>query len=541
MKAAVLKENTTAYYHAKILTVDAKDTIAQAMLVAGERIIATGTNEEIRSLAPDYARSVDLCGHTVIPGLIDAHVHAELTSVDQKLGVLLEIPKINTVEQILSLLAERAKSTPKGQWIIARGPNAMASKLRDKRLPTRQELDAAVPSHPVAVFSAIHICVLNSMGIEKTGFYHETRLPRACSMGRDHTTGEPTGVYTELWSMDESFMMPWDEESILRAQREGLLDYYVSGGITSIYELPYSVRGIRNWQTMRKEGRLPARVRMYLTHPVPIDLDRFLKTGIGMNFGDDWLSIGGIKLFVDGVMSHAEGYYMPDLKWTQAELNEIVQKAHDAGFQLWLHTLSPVAIRCAVEAFENAITRNPRLDHRHRIEHCGDRWTRLFTDGTPFVPDALKAKIKRLGLVPVSTPQHISAFPDRPGVPSRTLLHEGFLFPGASDTTGAQPESCNPWYGIGCLVTRKNLYGQVLTPQECLTPLEALRVNTLYGAWCGFEEHKKGSLEPGKLADFCVLNEDLLTMDPQEIQNMTVAATVVGGKAQYTTKDFAGL
>ena len=260
-----------------------------------------------------------------------------------------------------------------------------------------------------------------------------------------------------------------------------------------------------------------------------------------MNFGDDWLSIGGIKLFVDGVMSHAEGYYMPDLKWTQAELNEIVQKAHDAGFQLWLHTLSPVAIRCAVEAFENAITRNPRLDHRHRIEHCGDRWTRLFTDGTPFVPDALKAKIKRLGLVPVSTPQHISAFPDRPGVPSRTLLHEGFLFPGASDTTGAQPESCNPWYGIGCLVTRKNLYGQVLTPQECLTPLEALRVNTLYGAWCGFEEHKKGSLEPGKLADFCVLNEDLLTMDPQEIQNMTVAATVVGGKAQYTTKDFAGL
>ncbi|MDY4009894.1 MAG: amidohydrolase [Candidatus Limiplasma sp.] len=539
--AAVLKEKTTAYVNGKLLTVDANDTIAQAMLVAGERIIAVGTTEEIRALAPDHAKEVDLEGRTVIPGLIDAHVHAELTCVDQKLGILIEIPKINTVEEILNMVAERASITPKGQWILARGPNAMASKLADKRLPTRAELDKVAPDHPVAVFSAIHICVLNTLAIEKTGYWHETRLPLATSMGRDRSTGEPSGVYTELWSSDQTIMMPWDDEMVLHAQREGMMDYYVRHGITSIYELPYSIRGIRNWQTMRNEGSLPARVRMYLTHPEPVNLYEFLKMGIGMNFGDDWLSIGGIKLFVDGVMRHADGYYMSDIKWTREELYDIVQKAHDAGLQLWLHTLCPPAIRFAVEAFEAAITRNPRKDHRHRIEHLGDRWTRTFTDGSPFVPDDLKVKIKQLGIVPVSTPQHISAFPDRPGVPSRTLLNEGYIFPGASDTTGAQPESCNPWYGFGCLVTRRNLYGKVLTPEECLTPLESLRINTLYSAWCGFEESKKGSLEPGKLADFCILNEDLLEMDPERIQDMTVAATVVGGKATYTAPSFKGL
>lgn len=539
--ASVLKEKTTAYYNGKILTVDPNDTITEAILVAGERIVALGTNQEIRGLAPEYSTAVDLGGHTVIPGLIDAHVHAELTCVNQKLSVLIEIPAINTVEEILNMVRERAAITPRGQWIIARGPNAMASKLRDKRLPTRQELDIAVPDHPLAVFSAIHVCVMNSAAIEKTGYWHETLLPRFTSMGRDRVTGDPTGVYTELWSANETFMIPWKDEEVLCSQREGLLDYYVSGGITSIYELPYSIRGIRNWQTMRSESSLPVRVRMYLTHPVPVNIDEFLKTGICMDFGDDWLSVGGMKLFVDGVMSHADGYYMPDLKWTQSELNEIVQKAHNAGFQLWLHTLSPIAIRYAVTAYENAIMKNPRQDHRHRIEHCGDRWTRQFTDGTPYMSNELKAKIGHLGIIPVSTPQHISAFPDRPGVPSRTLLDEGFVFPGASDTTGAQPESCNPWYGLGCLVTRKNLYGQVLTPEECLHPLEALRINTMYSAWCGFEENKKGSLEPGKLADFCILNDDLLTMDPEGIKDMKVLATVVGGDAKYVDKDFAGL
>lgn len=282
--AAILKEKTIAYVNGKLLTVDANDTIAEAMLVAGERIIAVGLTDEIKFLAPDYAKEVDLGGRTVIPGLIDAHVHAELTSVNQKLGVLIEIPKINTVEEILSMLRERAAITPKGQWIIARGPNAMASKLIDKRLPTRQELDAVAPDHPVAVFSAIHVSVFNTLAIQKTGYWHETRLPRSSSMSRDRATGEPTGVYTELWGADETLMAPWDDLSVFKAQREGLLDYYVSNGITSIYELPYSVRGVRNWHKMRREGTLSARVRMYLTHPVPYALDDFLKTGIGMDF-----------------------------------------------------------------------------------------------------------------------------------------------------------------------------------------------------------------------------------------------------------------
>lgn len=123
----------------------------------------------------------------------------------------------------------------------------------------------------------------------------------------------------------------------------------------------------------------------------------------------------------------------------------------------------------------------------------------------------------------------------------RTLINEGYIIPGTTDSTGSQPESSNPWHSIWCLVTRKNLRGEVHTPEECLTPLEALRVFTLWGAYGAFEEKRKGSLEPGKLADFCILDGDLMTMDQEQIRNMKVNATIVGGEIKYATGDFSGL
>jgi predicted amidohydrolase YtcJ len=491
------------------------------------------------AISPKGSKIVDLKKRAVIPGIVDGHVHAELTAANQKLGLIIQCPEVGTVEEVLNLISEYAKKIPKGEWLIIRGPNAMANKLAEKRLPTIEEMDKAAPEHPAALFSAVHICVFNHNAIEKTGWWHETRLPMTSTMGRDQTTGEPNGVYTEIWG-EKSFLIPWGYDKLVEAMHEGVLEYYASGGITTIHELPYSSGGIRGWQKMKYENRLPVRVRLYLTHPNLIDIDEFLKLGFGKDFGDEWISIGGIKLFVDGVMSHANGFMMDDLKWSQGELNDLVAKANDAGFQLWLHTLSPAAIKCAVEAFEYALGITPRVDHRHRIEHCADRWNRIL-DGKPFVSRELKEKIKRLGLIPVSTPQHISAFPDRPGVPTRTLINEGYITPGASDTTGAQPESCNPWYGIGCLVSRKNLYGKVLTPEECITPIEAIRMNTLWGAYCGFEEKIKGSLEPGKLADFCILDQDPLTIDSDAIKDITVSTTIVGGEITYSSGSFTGM
>ena len=136
------------------------------------------------------------------------------------------------------------------------------------------------------------------------------------------------------------------------------------------------------------------------------------------------------------------------------------------------------------------------------------------------------------------TPQFIYAFPDRKGVPMRTMMNEGFIIPGASDTTGTQPESSNPWHSIWCLVARKNLYGKVHTPEECLTPMEALRVFTLWGAYGAFEEKIKGSLEPGKLADFCILDRDFLTIDTDYIRNVGCDVTVVGGSIKYSSGAF---
>ena len=229
---------------------------------------------------------------------------------------------------------------------------------------------------------------------------------------------------------------------------------------------------------------------------------------------------------------------MEDLKWTQAELNELTARAHEAGFQIWHHTLTPAGIKASADAFAYALARCPRLDHRHRIEHCADRWHRLKEDGTPFVPDELKAQIKALGVIPTPTPQFIYAWPDRPGVPMRAVINDGDIITGSSDSTASQPESSNPWHGIWCLAARENLRGSVVTPEERLTPLEAIRVFTLWGAYGGFEEKIKGSLEPGKLADFCILDRDPLSVEPGELREIAPDVTAVGNRVAYASGKF---
>lgn len=524
-----------AYVNGKIVTVDQNNAVVEAMLVEDGRILATGTTKEILSVAPAGTETVDLAGRTVVPGIVDSHCHAELAITNLENGLSIQCPPIASLTVVLAMIEEKAKTLAPCQWLIVRGPNAMASKLEDKRLPTIEELDRVTPNNPAVLFAAPHYSVLNTLAVEETGYWHETLLPKYASMGRDPKTGLATGLYTELWDMLN--MIPWDDATVERSLRDGQVPYFVRHGITSIHEYCYSNRGMRMWQKLRRENELSMRMRFFVQCPQVCNLDDVIALQFGRGFGDEWLSFGGVKIFVDGVMGHANGFPYDDVKWTPKELNETILKAHNAGYQIIMHALTPTGIRMAADALENALAQSPRADHRHRIEHSADRWLRSI-NGKPYISDETKDKFRKNHILSVPTPQFIYAFPDRAGVPMRTMMREGFIIPGASDTTGTQPESSNPWHSIWCLVARKNLYGQVLAPDERLTPMEALRVFTGWGAYGAFEENIKGSIEPGKLADFSILDRDFLTVEEDDIRNVRSDATIVGGKVRYSSGKF---
>lgn len=522
-----------AFVNGQVITIDPEDRIAEAVLVIGDRIAAVGDSGKIAALLPKGGRTVDLGGRAMIPGFVDSHVHMELTANHLENALCVHLPEHRSLADIFAKIRERAAATPKGEWIIARSSNRLAQKIAEKRLPTRQELDAAAPDHPVVIDQEVHVLVMNSMAIERLGWTQETWIPRDATLGRDAATGELTGVYAEVWqSMPYN---PWGPENLAESLYRGSIKHYVSRGVTSAHEVPFSHEGIRAWRRLKAEGRLPLRLRLYLEHPHLVDLDDILRQGLYGGFGDDWISFGGLKLFVDGCGFHANLHPMEDVNFTQEALDEVVMRAHAAGLHIWSHTVTPLGISMGIEAYGKALKRLPRADHRLRLEHSGDR---IFTYKDPEA--SLKA-MRGLGIVPVVTPQFFFTLFERSGPPLRRMIDEGDTLPGNSDTTGSEPEACDPWHSIWVSVTRKNYYGQVLLPDQRITPLEALRMFTLWGAWGGFEERIKGSIEPGKLADLAVLGEDPLTVDPDALRAMPVELVLVGGEAKHEGPAFKGV
>lgn len=527
-----LDQRSVALLNGKVITIDPSDNITEAVLLFGDRIVKAGSNDEIKEMLPQYGTVIDLNGKTVIPGIIDGHVHLELTVNSAMNAVNVHSPPFESLEQMFNAIKERALETPKGEWIIARASNVFPKKIREGRLPTRLELDAISTEHPIIINQEIHITVMNTMAIEKMGWTQESWLPNGATLGRDLTNGELSGVFTEVW--DHLPLTPWGYNRMLEALKVGTSKYFVSRGVTSAHELPYTTDGIKGWQQLRDEGNLPLRLKLYITHPSVMEIDHFLQSGFKEGFGDHWLSFGGFKIFVDGIYTHANLHPCEDLKMTQEELDEFLFKAYSAGMHVWAHTLTPTGMKMAITACERMLKRLSRPDHRFRIEHAGDR---VFMYDNP---DEVLDKMHSLGIIPIMTPQFIHTFFERLGPPLRSMIDKGIKFPGNSDSTGSQPEAYDPWHNIWVTVTRKNYYGQVHAPGECITPLEALRMFTLWAAWGGYEEDIKGSIEPGKLADLVVLGEDPLSVEHDQLREMPVELVLVGGKVMYSSKTFNG-
>jgi predicted amidohydrolase YtcJ len=510
-----------AIVNGNLITLDADRPAAEAALVRHGRIARVGTTADVVAAAGD-APVYDAGGRTIVPGFIDGHAHFEMTCCALTHCLSITTPPHNSLASIADAIHEGISTRPEGEWVVVRCSFNLYARVDERRLFTRQELDAISDRHPIMVMSSLHVNMLNTRALEELNLL--TGEPPMGVVLHRAEDGTPTGVVTEVWDMVPGFTV----EQVKAAIRAKGRDLFLTKGITTIHNLPYGTEDVLAVQELQAAGELPIRFRMYYHVPHQIDLDGLLAMGLKPGFGDDRMRFGGVKIFVDGVGHDGYGNRVFDVKWEPEELTEFICRAHAGGQQLWMHVCSQPAIRMICDGVEEALRRHP-APHRHRIEHAADY----------LIEDDDIERVQRLGLRIITTPAFIYAQGDVLSLPNsqrwprqfklRSLVERGFEIIGSSDSTGSIPDGIPPLYNIACAVTRRTLSGNRYIPEEGLDVEDALRLFTIWPALGTFEEHDKGTITPGKLADFTVISADPRTVEPDALFDLRAEATIIGG------------
>lgn len=529
------------YLNATVITMDGSSRTAEAVAVKGDRVAAVGSNAEIRGSAGSATKVIDLKGKVLLPGLIDPHSHFPANGTTALYVANVQSPPlgpVNSLDDLIAVLKQKAQTTPKGQWI--RGAGYDQTLLKEGRHPTRYDLDKVSTEHPIYITHASgHLGVANSVALKIANITKDTPQPAGGVIQRDPKTGEPNGVFEESGQQVAGHIPRYSAEEERAAVRWAVNDY-VSHGVTTA-----TLAGGGISEAMKeasKEGVLTLRVVAMLggwpPHRPNASLigDEMLKTGltIGENVHDG--SIQGYTGFLVKpyyIPYHGDKTYRGYPRETRAELIEHVKAANRLGYQLAIHANGDAAIDDVIEAYRQALKDTPRPDARHRIEHA--QMTR---------EDQLDA-MKELGISPsfyVSHTyywgdQHRDMFmgPERAAhmSPLKSALRRGIRFSIHLDTP-VTPMS--PLQAVWSAVNRLSRTGKVIGPDQRITPLEALRAVTIDAAWQEHDEKIKGSIEPAKFADFVVLAENPLTVDPVHIKDIKVLQTIVGGKTVFSAQ-----
>jgi predicted amidohydrolase YtcJ len=523
----------------RVLTLDERDSVVEAIAIDGGRVVALGSEADVMASVPAGTRVVRLHGRTVLPGLIDAHAHLELSALAERWWLdVRALAPATALERVATTIATRAP----GSWVVGQGTYG-------QRLPTRADLDRVAPDHPVVLRQSMHLLVANSAALRAAGIDRRSAAPRGTRIVRDGT-GEPSGVVREGFDLFPVPHPPDDEH------RAGLRDHtrslYVRHGVTTIHELPASQRGIRAWERLRADGELPCRITLNPImspghQPTVAGVDDLLELDLGPDTGVDggWLRRGALKLFLDGGdldtgFSRGALAKRPRdwgiLNFAYEEVVAILSACRRHRVQVWMHAIGDAAQELALDAVEEVNLAFGPSDHRTRVEHIGNHvhdWSQL-------------ARIRDAGIVPVPNAVFLHQEPDdleaqlgptARAYAYRSLIAAGLCTPGNSDTAGAQPASANPWFAIAAMVGRRNANGVALSVGEAVDARTALETYTRHGAYAAFEEHLKGTLEPGKLGDLAVYGEDPLAVDPGALGEVEADMTVVGGVVVHGAAD----
>ena len=522
----------------KVLTMDPANPTATAVAIRNGKVAYVGSEADARAHAGPGVESIDLKGRTAIPALNDAHAHPMMLGIalgDLKIGR----PHVTSIADIQRTVAGAVATTPAGKWIVGRGYDQ--AQLAEQRHPTRHDLDAVAPDHPIMLYRACHhIAVFNSVAMRMAGVNRNTDAPAGGEIDRDEH-GEPTGVFRESAIDLVTRHKPQPTSGQIAAAIERAGDAFLATGVVSTVEA-----GIRRpeemqaYQQVWREGRM--RVRTYLMMMIDETLDHLASLGIQTGYGDPWLRIGPAKLFSDGSLGGAtarmkDAYVgQPDNLglWMEepAVMHEKILKAHKAGFQVAIHAIGDDAVDVILRGYEKAIAAAPRANTRHRIEHAN------------LVSEDVLARMSKAGVIPVPGSSFTYFFAPAyiQNVGEERLRYcnamasykaHGIIAAASTDTPVVVPDAR---YGLYNMVTRKDLNGDVLWGEQAIALDDALRAYTWNGAWASFEDGIKGSLEPGKLGDVAVFETDITRIDAESLKDIRFDYTIADGAVVYERK-----
>ena len=528
----------TLYLNGTVITMDGT-RMAEAVALAGDKIAAVGSTAEIRPLAVPGTTVIDLHGHVMLPGFIDAHSHFPGSGEAALYSVNLSPPPVGTVTtlpELIERLRQKAAVTPKGEWIQGYGYDQTL--LREGRHPTRYDLDQASTNHPIWLdHTSGHLGVANSLALRLAGITKDTPQPKGGLIRRDPETGEPNGVFEEVGGMVAKLIPPLTPFEQTEAIKWSVKDY-LSNGVTTA-TIAGAGDGIpRSLQEASQAGLLDLRVvamlRLPLTTtslpPAALIGNERLKSGLTMKAMQDGSPQGFTAYFTVPYYTGADKSYRGYPRQSREALTVWVKKLNRLGYQIAIHANGDAAIDDVIYAYREALQDFPRPDARHRIEHA------------QFAREDQLDEMKALGITPSFFVSHtyywgdahrdLVAGPVRAAhtSPLRSALRRGIRFSIHLDTPVAP---MSPLQAVWSAVNRVTRTGQVLGPEQRITPAEALRAVTIDAAWQEHDENIKGSIEPGKFADLVILNENPLTIDPLKIRDIQVLATIVGGKTVF--------
>ena len=526
-------------FNAKVYTVDAAAPRAEAFAVKAGRFAAVGSTQDMKALAGRNTQLYDAQQMTVVPGFIDCHNHApgNVLLYEVIVGNPYEVEFV-TIRSIVDKLRAKARETPPGTWV--EGYFFDDTKVKDKRELNVHDLDEVSKEHPVVVqHRGGHTSFYNTKALDMAGVTRDSANPAGGTFDRDEN-GDLNGRVTDRARAAFGRVgkrQAFTPEQRAQRDRDGLAfisKQFVRYGLTSVHHEGGDLLAL---QAVRARGDLKHRVSYESSGPV---LESMITSGLATGFGDEWIRLGATSEHtVDGSFSERtmamsvpyaglDPSYRGNVTETQDDLNAWIERVHRAGIQTNCHANGDVAIDMVLKAVERAQKLFPRPDSRPKITHC------------TMINDDLLRRIKSTGTVPAVFTSYTYYNTDKfpfygDALMQRCLAFRSFLDAGIPAAAGSDfsPGPFAPLMGIQGMATRTGWDGTTWGANQRVTVAEALRINTLNGAYASREESIKGSITPGKLADFVVLSDDLHTIDPSKIKDIKIVRTVVGGATVY--------
>ncbi|MBV9598863.1 MAG: amidohydrolase [Chloroflexi bacterium] len=530
--------------NAHAITMDSRQPQAEAVAVAKGQILGVGSRSEAERHASSSTVVHDLAGGTLLPGFHDSHNHMLPTAYN---ATLVDLSSARTIADVLRLMAERAERTPPGEWVLSSG-RWHETQLEEKRFPRREEIDAALPRHPVMIQRGGHNVVVNSAAFALAGVPEDVTNPDGGTFVRNPATGALTGHLIDAAMGPVRSKVPRPSQAELESALLALQKRYHAAGMTSVLEPGLEPHEMAAYRALRQRQELQVRVTMMWRLRPGFDaaslestLEAVRSGVVTLDADDAYLRTTGLKVGMDGGVEagyYREPYAHPDdpanprgLPLVSAEnFSAICSLAAESGWQVGTHCVGDAGIDRVLDGYEQANQRSPITGLRWTLIHMmyarEDHWERA----------------NRLGLV-VTAQQplqytladgfrhYIGAERARDIEPLRMYLDRSTQPVGGGSDSPVTP--FQPLIGIWSSVTRATDRAGIQGPEWAISPEEALRMYTVGSAWCAFEEHTKGSITPGKFADFVVLDHDPRQVEPDAIRELQVLRTYVGGNLVY--------